>query len=414
MTNLKRFLFLFALAILATGLSVGTMAGCSPGRPVANVSGWQTPVSGTLGTTIICNFWEVGNAAANNSGTLDQTIGYVTAYSTGYYVTSDWGNGGVNGCPGNPPPSTSRTAFLYSIANGGTGQYLIMSVPYNTSLGRYDFDAITNGNSGTNVCAPLDIPALTITNATVNGDGTTTADISWTAISNLLGYYDAAPANNIITGCAIRYYTGSSAPSDMTTGSWTLCTNGDIEWGASGTDPGSASVTFPSPASGDNTWLAMSLLFDGQTASVVNPGRGKAQGLTETAFVGASSNPIGPTAAGVFSAFAADKTSQGQLEMSWRSNVEDGVAYYQAYASSSRNGSYQPIDGTKTNAEGNNHVYSVKVPMPRSFSTGAIYVKIRAVKMSGSNSWSDVVTVNTGINPQTGGTGATSNQGGQR
>ncbi len=422
-TIIKTLFVLFASAALCALLSLPAFAACGGTVVIANFNtGWQQNISGTpdngTGTgTIFCQFWDVGSAATNNSGTLKTSV-IIAAYSTGYYVQTDWGNTGVVGCP----TKGDRMAWLYSIANGGTGQYLIMSCVNNAS-NQYDFDAITNGPG--NTPSPIAIPALTISSAKTNGDGTDTATVTWTPIANLLGYYDSAPTNNnIITGVAIRYYNGTVAPSDFTTGSWTLCTTGgSVQWGATGTDPGTATVTFPTPASGYLTYLSMSILFDGQAAGAVNPPSNAsglappspmALGLTETAFVGASSTAIGPTAAGVFSSFAADETSPGKLELTWRSNVENGVAYYQAYSSSSSNGSFLPIDGTKVNALGNGHVYSVDVPMPTRFSTGAIYVKIGAARMDGGESWSDVRTVSTGITPPTGGSNATSNQGGRR
>ena len=174
-----------------------------------------------------------------------------------YYIQTNWGNNGAVGCAS----TSSRTAFLYSIENGGAAQYLLVSVNYLGALNGWEFDTVTGGATITEpatcyggvpvscLVTPVAIPGLTISNTVNNGNGTYTLTLTWTAISNLQGYYDTAPTNNIITGLAVRYNAtdSSSAPTDFSTASYPLATNGFINWGLSGTDPGTATVTIPAP-----------------------------------------------------------------------------------------------------------------------------------------------------------------------
>ncbi len=83
------------------------------------------------------------------------------------------------------------------------------------------------------------------------------------------------PASGLITGLAIRFYQSTTAPASFKTADWQLA--GAVNFGADGKDFGNAKVEVP-VAPGMNTYVALSVLFDG----------GQPGGFTETAFVGAA------------------------------------------------------------------------------------------------------------------------------
>lgn len=383
--TMKRILLVLVVSAFVT---TGLFAQCGSSTSALNVAGWQQNVTGVLGTSVIVKFWQVGNMAAANSGTLGQAF-IVGPYSTGFYVATDWANTGVVGCPGvGPGLIGTRTALLYSIGNAGAAQYLVMSVPWSAGLSRYDFDSITNGPG--NVPAPVAVPVPTVQTSTVLG-GNITANLTWTALTaaQLKGFYDAAPANNIITGYAIRYWTGAGAPGTFATGSWTLCpTGGTVNIGLAGTDPGAATVTFPAPLAGNRVYLALSILFDSQTATIA--GRGEAQGFGETMFVGGPSSYFGPTAAGLF--VRNDISSkQGMVTVDWTTNVETGVASFEVYYSAQKNGSYVPVAGASALPKGNNSSYLVTFAKP--VKGQKLFYKVAAQMTDGSTQWSDVLKI---------------------
>lgn len=381
------------IAIVAAGLLGAVLwANCPGSQLVENSSaGFQQNVSGTPGSTIYTTFWEVGNGSANNSGTL-ATSSMIYSYSTGYYVFADWGDTGVVGCPGNPPPSTSHTAFLYSIANGGNAQYLIMSVAYNGTA--YDFDDITNGPG--NTPSPVAIPTPVVKSAVNNGDGTYTVTLSWKTadggsgvISNLNGYYDSVPASPIITGAEVYYmnmpYSGGStptAPSTYATSSWSIPTSGGlVTFG--GTDPGTATVTLPEPAAGTSDWFAISLLFDG-----ASPG----DAIRETSFVGAATaNGVGPTAAPLFSATRANvvENSRHQVQVSWVSGTENNIVRYRVQWSRNGRNHWRAV-GQVIDPKGSGQAYNVSLRLPM---FGTYYLRVKAVLADGNKQFSSAMKV---------------------
>jgi hypothetical protein len=297
-----------------------------------------------------------------------------TAYSTGYYVSSNWANTGVVGCPGIPSAlGGTKTTFVYSIANGGAGQYLPMTTTWSTSLSRYDFDAITNGPG--NVCAPLAIPkpVLTLDHQDASYYYFT---VTWPAITNLKGYYDAEPAD-IITGIVIR--TNTSNADQHTSAGWAVGTLDDASAAVvtfSGSDPGTLPggryLRLAKPTA--QMFVATSLLFE--NAAPGDP-------IRETAFVSGPAIVIGPTASPLFANVTADPTT-----VSWTSGDESRVASYQAYMSLTQNGTYKPI-GQPVAALGSGHSYTVnyRVVAP------TYYVKIKASKTDGTFVWSSPVKV---------------------
>ncbi len=371
--NMKRVLLVLAISAFGAIVTTALLAVCGTSTVVNNTNGWQPAVGGGagLGTTVLCGFWQVGNGASANSGTLAQS-NMATSYSTGYYVSTNWANANVAGCPGTYPPTGTRTAFLYSISNSNKGQYLIMSTAWSTSAARYNFDDISNGPG--NTPSPILIPsAASRSIAAVTGGYDYT--LNWTAMSAsaLKGFYDSAPANNIITGLAVYYSTSGTQPSNAI-GGWTLAAGGPnsrtgyLSWGTAGSDPGTITVFVPT----GTTFVAFSLLFDGAV-----PG----DGIRETRFLGTPA--VGPTASPLFANVTADPTT-----VAWTSGDESRVASYQAYWSPTANGTYRPL-GQPVAAKGAGQSYSVSY---RVFAP-VYYVKIKASKTDGTVDWSSAVKV---------------------
>jgi hypothetical protein len=242
----------------------------------------------------------------------------------------------------------------------------------------FDFDKVTNGPG--NVCAPLLIPYPSSRSKVADSNGSGwDYTLNWTPIANLKGYYDTDPGNNIITGLAVYYQTTSSAtpPSNALSG-WTLASGGTpnytgyVNWGASGSDPGTISVYVPNTPDGQYTYVAFALLFDGAA-----PG----DAIRMTQFLGLAA--AGPTASPLFANVTADPTT-----VAWTSGDESRVASYQAYMSLTQNGTYRAI-GQPVAALGSGHSYTVnyRVVAP------TYYVKIKASKTDGTFVWSSAVKV---------------------
>jgi hypothetical protein len=372
--NIKRIFLVLAISALAAFMTSGLFAACSVATPAKNVNHWENLGTNTgLGTTLLCNFWQYGSGATVNSGTMAQSL-MAKPYSTGYYVSTDWGNGGVVGCPGaGSALNGTRTVFVYSRANSGAGQYLVMSTLWNSTLSRYNFDAVTPATP-----TPLAIPKPAVTLSSQDASYYYFT-VTWPAISNLKGYYDTDPGNNVITGLVLRTATSTSS---YATSNWTVGTLSDgssavINFGASGTDtgaiPGGLTLRLANPIS-TGTYLAISLLFDG-----ASPG----DAIRETSFVGAPLSVIGPTASPLFANVTADPTT-----VAWTSGDESRVASYQAYMSLTQNGTYRAI-GQPVAALGSGHSYTVnyRVVAP------TYYVKIKASKTDGTFVWSSAVKV---------------------
>ncbi len=393
MTTTKRIAILLALAAFAAAFSVGAAAQCSPGKPVANVLGWQNfGAAGGLGTTLLTRFWQTGASNTANSGTMASA--QATAYSTGYYITSDWGNSGAVGCPcPGGVCGTSTTAFLYSRANAGTAQYLVLTAGFSSN--RFNFDAVTNGALG-NVTTAADLvplPALTVTNSVLRGDGAYDVTVTWTPLTQAqrLGKYDVAPTNNVVTGIALYYYTGATPfAGNYNLASWTLAQTavapartGYVTFAgpaATTPDPGTATVTIPAVLAPNRTWLAASVLFDGAT-----PGQ-----FAQTQFVGALSNPFAPTASSLFNGVSAQLSGDGSVDVSWVSGTETRVTSYQVYWAPNVTNVFKAV-GSPIAAVGSNNFYSTNV---RVLTTArSYYVKVRASKSDGTFEWSVPVQV---------------------
>jgi len=369
---------LFSIALLGM-VSLGAWAACSPGVVVGNALGWQQPISGTPGTDIYCKFWEVGNSAAANSGTLASAT-MITAYVPGFYVTSNWGDGGVVGCPTGCPGAcaSNRTAFIYSILNGGAPQFIYMSTVFNGVQGYWFFDDITNGDGGApNYCSPVLIPAVVVDDVTT----AYVADLSWTPVANLRGFYDVDPGVDMITGYGLYYTTVPSggSPADQIAGNWTLIG----QYAATSTGVTGLDLSGVAPAGSDEMFLALSVLFNGEAAG----------GFRETYYVGTPSGSIaGPTASGVFSGFNAAGQG-GQITAQWNSDVETNVANYQVYWSLTQDAANYRTGSSPIAPTGDGSHYDVTFTVPVTRASNVAYVKVRATFMDGTDEWSNVAKV---------------------
>ena len=131
--------------------------------------------------------------------------------------------------------------------------------------------------------------------------------------------------------------------------------------------------------------MALDVLFDNWTP-------GTATFPTRTDFVGAATAFAGPTPAGVFASFNAS-LYHGVVKVSWRSNVETGVASYTVYASGHRRRNFRPVDSTSTVPQGDNHLYALNFPYPKSIHRRVLFLKVAALHMDGTTTWSQRVKV---------------------
>lgn len=273
-----------ALALAALVVAVPAWAQCDNNYGVINaISGGQLEVRGVLddgsGTgTIRTKFWLEGLSSSFHSGSLPTTWQVFPWGTESYYIWSDW-----NWVAGIPTclPTDRRTLFLYSIANGGAGQYLLASTDFRPFYESWDFDAITNGDGGLgpNTMTPKPIPVPTAALLpSVGSSDVVTVRLVWGGFLDLYGFYDSRPVSPLLTGIAVRYMQAKDAPDSVRTADWALAAF--VDFRKVGGDPGEAVVQLPA-APGLKTYVALSLVFDGG-----KPGVGEA-GRTETEFVGA-------------------------------------------------------------------------------------------------------------------------------
>ena len=399
-----RRLILIALSASLLAKSVVSLGQCQsqPGCSVWNsTTGYQICTYSNPGIDILTKFWVVGAGSSNNSGSQStatmisgngQVSGHVFPFTT-------WSGGTSFALPHPAPQGTScdRTAFLYSVANSGKAQFLIMSI-YGDGT-NFNFDAITNGPS--NILSPVTIPQMAITNSVKTSDGGYDISLSWSSLANLtgglFGYYDSQPASNVVTGAAVYYWTntsGTTPPTNYAVGAWTLASGGPnsqtgyISWGNSTpADPTALTVHIPGPIPSNNaTYLGMRVLFDNWNPSMTS------FFATATDFVGQASAQVGPTPAGVFAGFDA-KLAMGTVTATWRSNAESGLAFYQVYASKLVGGPYVPINGTLTSPMGDSHVYTASFPFPKEIGKRKVFLKVKATDMDGTEWWTQPVKV---------------------
>ncbi len=395
MSSQRRLIWVWVLcAAVLAALSFAAYGQCATLGPyIDNCSGAncgsQTGLTGGLGSTIIPYFWISGSASTYNSSPC--TAGQDAFKKSGgqYQVLSSWGTndsggGKINCAFGCPSPTGTRLIFVYSnqATGNGDGSYILMSVLYNSnSDSRYNFYSIANG-SGTpaNNCATIALPAVTISSVTPVGGGYSVT-FTWPSIYNgsgfnqLRGYYDSDPGSNLLTGIRIRYATGATAPTSDLSNYPNIA--GTLNVSSSATDPGTATFTVPGPIS-TATWFRIFLVFDNNTTGY------------ETLWGGPVSGRIGPTPAGIFAREEA-RLKRGQVSLTWRSNVETNVAYYEACYATRASGPFDPVPGALTRPQGADHEYCLSFPVPARSSK--VFLKVRAVLYDGSQEWSGLLKV---------------------
>jgi hypothetical protein len=338
MKALIRIGMVLAAAMMVAGFLAMSFAQC-PNGAVGNSSiGMQMRVPGLpddgSGTgTIITKFWIQGDAAAHNSGTLPTTSQISSLGGNNYSVWTDWGQEGVTGrCP----DPTGKTLFLYSIENGGAGQYILMLTSYASYFSGWDYDAITNGGGkiASRIQGPDSIPELRVRGMKVD-KATILVGLEWDPIRDLAGFYDLAPfvPINTLTGIVVRFDQRSDAPTSHRSADWKLGAVVDI--GSLGTDPGFVQIEVPN-LEGVTTYFALSLVFDRGT-----PLGGPA--FTETDFVGPQISLATYPAGGPSFASVSAVRAGASVTVSWAMASERNTVSYQVLAASTSHGPFRPM-----------------------------------------------------------------------
>lgn len=377
--------------VLAMVLGVSTVwANCGTSQLIANYStGGQLNVPGVLddgsGTgTIMTKFWLQGKSASFNSGTLKDTFQVLPWEKQSYFIWSNWGDGGVvGGCP----PYSGRTVFLYSIENGGRGEYILMSTNMDTNTTwAWDFDAITNGNGslGPNTEEPVPIPKVSASGVSMESPGVVSAVLNWNPIKNLRGFFDTDPGKNLITGIAIRYYQGANPPTSFRSADWPLA--GTVYFSEKGVDVGHAKVELPYSTQ-MHTYVALSLLIDGG-----DPGQNGSPSFTETDFVGefCEIKPEQEPAA-EFGSVSAVRVSNRTIRVAWTMVKEIGVENYSIYGSRFSRGRYAKLTTVRSADSGS---YSVDIETRKT--RGSRFVFVTALLSTGEEVQSKTVELNQG------------------
>ena len=323
------------LLVLGFAAAVPVFAQCGTYYGILNpISGGQLEVKGTLddgsGTgTIFTKFWLQGQGESVNSGTVPTIFQLFPWGQDSYYVWSSWGEVGVHGCP----KTSSRLVFLYSIANAGRAQYILMSTGYNDAFQAWDFDAVSNGDGyyGPNTMLPVSIPKPEVSLAKGDTD-VMTITVAPPSVNNLRGFFDKDPGTDLVTGVAVRYYQGASAPTSFRTSDWPLAAILPPTTRGGASMP--VSLSLPKTA-GTSTWIAYSLIFDGGQA-------GKT--FMETEFVGEPAPVVGVTPRAAFATVAA-QASKSAITVGWRMSEETGVASYAVTVSRTAAGPYVTLGG---------------------------------------------------------------------
>jgi hypothetical protein len=372
------------LTLVLAGLALPAPAQCTQNYAVLNpISGGQLDIAGTLddgsGTgTIRSKFWIQGAAETFHSGNLPTNFQVFPWGQNSYYIWTSWDwVPGLDECPS----SKDRTVHLYSIANGGQGQYLLSSAAFNDYYESWDFDLITNGDGyyGPNTTLPKAIPVPKASVSTSTGDYQTVS-LSWSTVRELMGFYDERPAAALVTGIAIRYQQAAGAPAGTRTADWPLAAY--LDFSLTGGDPGKATVKLPR-LPGLNTYVAFSLLFDGG-----KPGVGKA-GLTETEFVGGSAVlPAAPASAPQFDQVAASSLGS-TVQMKYVTRSEADVKYYTVLSARTAAGPFKEAAGPRApNGGAGPFIYLESLP-----GTAGPYLRVAATLSDGTVTASSVVRV---------------------
>ncbi|MEW6758155.1 MAG: hypothetical protein AB1347_08040 [Acidobacteriota bacterium] len=380
------YLTMAALTLVFTAFSAPVLAQCSQNYGVLNpISGGQLDIAGTLddgsGTgSIRSKFWIQGQADVFHSGSLPTHYQVFPWGTNSYYIWTSWD--WVPGLEECPSPK-GRTVHLYSIANGGQGQYLLSSAAFNEYYESWDFDQITNGDGyyGPNTTLPksIPVPAASVLPSPTSND-VLRVGLTWSVTRNLYGFYDSPPEAPVVTGMAVRYVQSAAPPASFKVKDWMLASF--VDFARAGGDPGFTQVDLPA-APGMTTYVAFSLVFDGG-----RPGFGDA-GLTETDFVGgfAALAPA-PASAPTFDQVAASSFGT-KVQLKYVTRSEADVKYYTVLSARTAAGPFKAATGPRSpNGGAGPFVYLESM----AGSTGP-YLQVAATLSDGTTAASPVVRV---------------------
>ena len=284
----------------------------------------------SLASTSFTNFfWVYGAGDSTNAGTCTTTqnqariIGTAPTRYAAYNAGGNWGNACAVGCPGIPPNGVRTVVFVCQRIGETTSdhkvKYALLSTVYNTTLGRWEIGDVTNGNGRTSRwVVPNEFPVPVVTGSTNKGDGYYDIQLAWTPPSGggtngNMGFYDSLPTGQpLIQSYEIYYKESATAPTDPSTGTWSL---------------------WPTPASGSSTSISLQDFYSASTGQVyfaMRPlfyyGNGPAW---SPPFVGANSLPLD-----LCSSLTVDVTPQDETfacagsQMIFSASPSGGVAPY--------------------------------------------------------------------------------------
>lgn len=316
-----------AAVLMLAGASLAVQAGCKDGFMVANfATGGQLNVPGALddGTgagTIKTKFWAQGQSGLMNSGALPTTYQVRSLGDSSYFIWSDWAWDQVSDyCP----DATGRTVFLYSIWDGDTAKYILLSTAADKTRKVFDFGNVQNGNSpqGSEFQQPVGIPSLVV-DSFESLPNVHKMSVSWERIKDLKGFYDQDPGGNLVRGVQVRYCLDSQTAKDHRVGNWQSATGGFVDFRLKGFDPGQAVVEVPN-LPGLPVYLALSVVFDDGTPDSFMPL------FAETDFVGpATEMPdaclLGPS----FGRIAIIRQDTLSIKVNWSMARECDARFYE-------------------------------------------------------------------------------------
>jgi hypothetical protein len=355
-------------------------AACPVSKSIVNTSQpMATSLDGTP-SNVYGRMWVFGNGASVNSGAARQAqpggadcanVGTTpepywdfsgcTGGTNPYGVYADAFNATAwaNGCPAN----TDRIVILLEDTSA---RYAIISKI--GSAGTWDLDQVPTQAASA--------PTFTITRTSAPNADPLVFDVNLSNLpANGNGGYapgDGAPSSPLITGYELYYQNSASVPSNLYSGSWTLCGNGVISGATTTTQTG---VTAAKPGPGTNMYLLLRPTFESGYKSLY--------GVLYTGFP--------PTPAGVFASCEAS-LAKGQVTVTWRTNVETGTARFVVETSKNENGPFTEVAGTETEPKGNYAFYTAAFPNPY---PGAkkFFVRVKSADFDGKEYFSNTVKI---------------------
>lgn len=390
---MKKIGIILTVTVLVTLASVIGVWACGTSISFSNLASPTTYFYGhtdTTRTNIGGAFWVPGQgdtdfgvgkdngqyrAVVNTTSTQDWTSGSTSSGIPYILIAGSWAANATYPSDTCPVQATDPMTLLLYEQTGDTttahaGKFVAATAWYISANGRYNFSRTMLPTNDKQFQA---IPVPQITNAV---PATKTIDITWTQpAAGASQYYDSGyAAPTVITHWELFYALGA-APTTGNVASWT--SYGQVTYA-----PNTATMTVAAwdPAT-QAIYIAMRPVFDKYA---------RAPGFT-IPFVSANSAQIGPTGAGVFGPMSA--SAQGyNINVSWTSNVETGVATYQVYSSVLAGGPFKAA-GNPISPLGNGHAYNSSFTMPATKASGTVFVKVKATKTDASEEWTDVKKV---------------------